>query len=72
MTKLISTNPAKNYEVVGEVEISTDEEIAEKIADANKAKIVWKEMDIKKRIKSLKPIYEEFKTREDKESGDRN
>lgn len=64
MAKLISTNPAKNYEVVGDVEISTDKEIAEKVADANKAKTVWKEMDVKKRIELLKPIYQEFKTRE--------
>ena len=65
MTKLISTNPASNYEIIGEVEISTDEEIAEKVADANKAKSVWKEMDVKQRIESLKPIYNEFKTRKD-------
>ncbi|MEA3514166.1 MAG: hypothetical protein U9R34_01685 [Nanoarchaeota archaeon] len=41
MAKLISTNPAKNYEVVGEVEISTGKEITKKISDANKAKIVY-------------------------------
>ena len=63
MTKLISTNPAKNYEILGEVEISTDEEIAEKVAQANQAKIVWKELGIKKRIELLKPIYIEFKQR---------
>jgi len=65
MPNLISTNPAKNYEVVGEVEISTDEEIAEKVAGANKAKIAWKEVGLKKRVEFLKPIYEEFKARKD-------
>lgn len=65
MKKLISTNPAKDYEVIGEVAISTDEEIAEKVAEANKAKTIWKETSIKERIEFLKPIYEEFKTRAD-------
>lgn len=63
MTKIISTNPAKNYEVVGEVEISTDEEITEKVAAANKTKREWKEMGVKKRIEILEPIYEVFKER---------
>jgi len=61
MAKLISTNPAKNHEVVGEVEISTEKEIQDKVALANKAKTVWKELGIKKRIELLKPICEEFK-----------
>ena len=63
MGKLISTNPAKNYEVIGEVDVSTDAEIKEKIKLANKAKLKWKELGIKKRIELLKPIYEEFKKR---------
>ncbi len=41
--KIISTNPAKNYEKLGEVEISTDEEIKLKVDAANKIKIKWKE-----------------------------
>lgn len=65
MKKLISTNPAKDYEVIGEVAISTDEEIVEKVAEANQAKTIWKEISLKERIEFLKPIYEEFKARED-------
>ncbi len=65
MTKLISTNPAKNYEIVGEVEISTDKEISEKVNCANKAKTIWKEMGTKKRIELLGPILEDFKTKAD-------
>ncbi|MFH1894835.1 MAG: aldehyde dehydrogenase family protein [Patescibacteria group bacterium] len=65
MKKLISTNPAKNYEVVGEVNISTDEEIKERIEAANKAKLTWKEIGIQKRIELIKPIYGEFKKRGD-------
>ncbi len=63
MKKLISTNPAKNYEVIGEVNVSTDEEIREKVELANKAKISWKELGLKKRIEFLKQILEEFKKR---------
>ena len=65
MKKLISTNPAKNYEVIGQIDISTDKEIKEKVELANEAKLAWKEFGIKKRIEFLKPIYEEFKKRKD-------
>jgi succinate-semialdehyde dehydrogenase/glutarate-semialdehyde dehydrogenase len=65
MTKLLSKNPGKNYEIIGEVDISTDEEISKKVANANEVKIAWKEMDIKKRIEFLQPIYEEFQARGD-------
>jgi len=65
MTKIISTNPAQNYEYIGEVEISTDKEITEKVAAANNLKIAWKEISVKDRVNFLKPIYEEFKERKD-------
>jgi succinate-semialdehyde dehydrogenase/glutarate-semialdehyde dehydrogenase len=65
MVKLISTNPANNYEVLGEVEISTEKEIHDKVVQANKVKTEWKELGIKKRIELLKPICEEFKSRSD-------
>jgi len=60
MSKLISTNPAKNYEVVGEVKISSDKEIKEKVAKANAVKLVWKELGAEARIKLLEPIRDEF------------
>ena len=63
MKKLISTNPAKNYEVIGQVDVSTDEEIKEKVELANKAKLAWKELGVKKRIEFLKPILGEFEKR---------
>lgn len=49
MTKLISTNPARGYEKLGEVDISSDAEIQEKVAQANNAKRQWKELGVKKR-----------------------
>lgn len=63
MAKIISINPANNYEALGEVDVSTDREIVEKIALANETKIAWRELDIKKRIELLEPIYEEIKQR---------
>lgn len=65
MAKIISTNPAKNYEVVGEVEISSDEKIAEKVKNAKEAKLIWKGLGVKKRIDLIKPIYEEFLNRKE-------
>ncbi len=63
MAKLISTNPADNYSIVGEVEISTDQEIENKVAQANNAKTAWKELGVERRVKLLEPIRDEFKKR---------
>ncbi len=60
MAKLISTNPAKNYEAVGSVDISTPEEVKEKVAAANQAKIGWKELGVNKRIGYLQEIFQKF------------
>ena len=65
MTKLISTNPAKGYEIVGEVEVSSDDEIMKKVGLANKSKTSWKELGINKRIELMRPICEEFEKRKD-------
>lgn len=63
MKKLVSTNPAKGYEKLGEVDISSDVDIKEKVSLANEAKLNWKEIGVKKRAEIIKPIYEEFKSR---------
>lgn len=65
MGKLISTNPAKNYEIVGEVEISSDKDILEKIKSAKKARLTWKESGVKKRIELLRQVYDEFVKRKE-------
>lgn len=64
MGKLISTNPA-NSEVVGEIEVSTDDEIKQNVAAANKARLGWKELGIDARVKLLRPILDDFKNRKD-------
>ncbi|KKQ24640.1 MAG: NAD-dependent aldehyde dehydrogenase [Candidatus Roizmanbacteria bacterium GW2011_GWC2_37_13] len=53
----MSTNPAKNYEKLGEVNISLLSEIKEKVRLANQAKEAWKNIRIKERIKRLTPLY---------------
>lgn len=63
MKKLISTNPAKNYKVIGYVNVSSLSEIRQKAAEAQKAKIFWKELGVSKRSKFLWPIYREFMKR---------
>ncbi len=63
MNKIISTNPATNYAIVGEVESSTDSEIYEKVVKANLAKTAWKELGVEGRIRLLEPIRDEFKVR---------
>lgn len=60
MAKLISTNPARKYEVIGSVNISTLQEIKQKVTEAQKAKKLWKDMGVKKRIELLKPLYSDF------------
>ena len=65
MSKLISTNPASGYSINGEVEISDDREIKEKVQLANKAKTAWKELGVKKRVELIEPICEEFMKRKD-------
>lgn len=64
VSKIISTNPAKNYDVIGEVEVSSDVEIDKKVGLANKQKEFWKDLGVEKRIELLKPIYSMFQKRQ--------
>lgn len=65
MTKLISTNPARGYEHLGEVDVSSDSDIAEKVARAHAAQRSWKELGVQKRAEFLRPIIEAFRERRD-------
>ncbi len=65
MAKLISTNPAKNYEVLGAVDVSTEKEIKEKVARARAATAEWKALGVTKRIALLRPLYDEFLKRKE-------
>lgn len=65
MTMLVSINPADNYKEIGKVKVSTDSEIADKVAKAQKVKTFWKELGVKGRVKLLEPIRDEFRNRKD-------
>lgn len=65
MSKLVSTNPADNYSKVGSVDISTTKEIKAKVAKAQAARLVWKELGVEGRVKLLAPIRDEFRERSD-------
>lgn len=55
MSKLISTNPA-NYEVLGEIEVSSEKEIEAKVRKTKKATIIWKSAGLEERVKLLRII----------------
>jgi len=56
MPLLQSTNPAENYEVIGQVEVSSKSEIRKATEFARKATKEWGSLDIKKRVGLIKPI----------------
>lgn len=65
MAKLVSTNPSKNYEFIGDVDIPTEAEIKGKVATARKAALGWKELGVVSRVKLLEKVYEAFEKRKD-------
>src|SRR5437660_1322148 len=65
MNQIASTNPAKNYQEIERVEVSTPEEIHHKVLQAQKAKQSWKELGVAERTKLLNPLYDEFVQRQD-------
>lgn len=63
MDYLISTNPSKNYEQIGKVAISTEEEIKSKVQEANKVKETWGTAPIKDRLQFLEKLYQKIEER---------
>lgn len=63
-SNLISRNPADNS-IVGEVRISSKEEILEKVKHAHVAKREWKMLGAKKRSEILLPLIDMFKQKKD-------
>lgn len=58
--KLISTNPSNNYEVIGDVIVTSEEELASYIASARRAQKPWADMGVKKRVEILRNVAERF------------
>jgi succinate-semialdehyde dehydrogenase / glutarate-semialdehyde dehydrogenase len=63
MKILKSTNPAKAYSLIGEVEVSSSEEIIQKVKLANSVKKEWGETDLKKRLQIMSHILELIKSK---------
>lgn len=63
--KLTSTNPGNNYQPIGQVDVSTFQEVQQKVAAAHEAKAAWKELGVEARIKLIEPIRDEFAARID-------
>ena len=58
MSKIVSTNPSKNYEIIGEVESSTQDEINSTVAYAKEAQIMWASLSLPERCKALTSFVE--------------
>lgn len=62
--KLVSTNPANN-EVLGEVEISTEEEIKQKVQLARDAAKPWRDLGLEGRIEELRKIISDLASKKE-------
>lgn len=61
--KLVSTNPAKNYEIIGEVESSTQQQVTETVVKAHQAFDIWKNLSIAERSVAVSSFVEICKNR---------
>ena len=62
MPKLQSISPS-NYQLLGEVEVSSPEEIVEKVRLAHRAKKDWAGLGVPGRVQLLQNLVEEFEAR---------
>jgi len=62
MTKIISINPS-NYKEIGSVDVSTPDEIKQKVQQAQQAKLMWRALGVSKRVGMLRDIFNEIKAR---------
>lgn len=62
---MISLNPGKNYERIGEIAVSTREQVAQKVAQAQQAKASWAALKWSARRACLESLYQAFVQRRD-------
>lgn len=60
MSKIVSLNPSKNFEIIGEVAISSYKEIDDKVLLARKAFKEWAGLEIETRNEYLEKLYKAF------------
>lgn len=62
--KIKSVNPS-NYEIIGEVEVSSKKGIETAVKNAHEAKKGWKEIGVKGRVAELKKLYKVFESNQE-------
>ncbi len=62
---LVSTNPARNYDVLGEVMVSTPNDVADAVAKARAAQPAWQSLGISGRVAILKKLVDVFRKQKD-------
>lgn len=65
MNILVSTNPSKNYAVLGEVNVSAKEEVRSAVDRARKAFPSWSSLPVSERVAYLQNFVNELSTRSD-------
>lgn len=65
LQNIISTNPGKNYEIIGQIPITPRDEINRKITQAKTAQRSWAALGLKKRLAILEALYHAFLKRKD-------
>ena len=65
-TSLKSLNPARNFEVIGEVPMSSADDVHAKVMAARKASPAWKNLGVKGRLGYLTKLRDQFVTNKQK------
>ncbi|HLC91732.1 MAG TPA: aldehyde dehydrogenase family protein [Candidatus Saccharimonadales bacterium] len=52
--KIVSTNPGRHYEVIGEAEAASEADIAKAVENARKAQPLWAELSLKERCDKIR------------------
>ena len=52
--KIVSTNPGRNYEVIGEVEAASQTDVADAVAMARKAQPAWSDLSLQERCEKIR------------------
>ena len=62
---LVSTNPAQGYAVLGEVAVTSPEEIAQKVAAARLAHMAWRKLSVEQRVDHMLALYDHLERHKD-------
>lgn len=65
MTKIISTNPSRNYEAIGEIESTSESEIINKVAQARRAMEGWRNLGLEGRVALLRGLVSKILERKE-------